>query len=329
MRFRGEDLSYQDLDLRSSQLGHVLADEYGVGPGSVVGVLLERGFELPISQLGVLKAGGAWQPLDPRHPSARLAYQVADANCPVVVTTSDLVELLPESPARLVLDDAKVRARLAEQPSEAPACRAVPEDTAYVIYTSGSTGAPKGVMVPHRAVVNHCANAVELFSLMPRDRLSQVANPSFDVSIFDFYAAFAAGAAVVAAPQATLLDPRALGEVLREERVTVAYVPPALLGLMDPEQLTGVRALMVAGEPIGAELANRWSAGREFHNGYGPTEATVTCVDYRCDQPQEVAPPIGQAMGNQRAYVLDRRWRLCPVGVPGELFMAGAGLARG
>jgi acyl-coenzyme A synthetase/AMP-(fatty) acid ligase/acyl carrier protein len=138
------------------------------------------------------------------------------------------------------------------------------------------------------------------------------------------------GATVVSAPRDVVLDADALGALLRDERVSVACVPPALLALVDESLPRQLRAVMVAGEPFPAELANRWSPGRQFHNGYGPTEATVTCVDYLCPpQPLTGPVPIGRVMPNQRAYVLDAQLRLVPVGVVGQLFIAGAGLAHG
>ncbi|MGH3742081.1 MAG: non-ribosomal peptide synthetase, partial [Micromonosporaceae bacterium] len=327
MRFEGVDLSYRHLDVWSSRLAHVLIDEFDVAPGSVVAVLLERGFELAASQLGILKAGGAWLPLDPQYPVERLAYQLKDANVAGVITTSALATQLPADLPRLTLDTSAFE----DRPATPPEVSVDPEDTAYVIYTSGSTGVPKGVMVPHRAVVNFCANLVELFSVTPSDRVLQFSNPAFDVSVSDFHSTFAAGATVVGAPRATLLDPDSLQQLMAEERITFVDIPPAVLRLLDPEPLRDLRVCFIGMEAFPAELVNRWSyPGREFHNGYGPTEATITCVDYLCPpEGLQVAPPIGQAMGNQRAYVLDRRWRLCPVGVPGELFMAGAGLARG
>jgi thioesterase domain-containing protein/acyl carrier protein len=199
------------------------------------------------------------------------------------------------------------------------------------MYTSGSTGTPKGVMIPHRAAVQFAQSTAIRYAITERDRLAQVANTAFDVSIFDFYAAFAAGATVVGVPPDRLADPDALGAVLRDERVTVAYVPPALLGLMDPAVPRDLRLVMVAGETCPAELPERWAApGREFRNGYGPTETTVISTDFPCPPGRyEVRPPIGRPMDNQLVYVLDAGLRPVPVGVTGELYIGGAGLARG
>ncbi|MEV6931340.1 amino acid adenylation domain-containing protein [Dactylosporangium sp. NPDC051485] len=326
MRFAGAELRYGALDARANRLAHALIAA-GVKPRSHVGVLLERGFDLPAAQLAVLKTGGAWVPLDPQYPRDRLAYQIADAGIALVLTTGDLADRLPEGVATVRLDAAAGE----EQPATGPDVDVRPEDTAYVIYTSGSTGRPKGVLVPHRAAVHFCRNLVELFGLGPGDRVLQLANPTFDVSVSDFFATFSAGATVVGAPRATLFDPDGLQALMRDERVTYGDIPPAVLRLLDPAPLTDLRVLFIGMEPFGAELVNRWARpGRQFHNGYGPTEVTITCTDYRCpDEPLTAAPPIGRAMANHRAYVLDPQLRPVPVGVPGELHMAGAGLAHG
>lgn len=326
MRFAGAELSYGELDARSSRLANVLV-EAGVRPGRVVGVLLERGFGLPVAELGVLKAGGAWLPMDTLYPAERLAYQLGDADVSLVVTTSDLAGLLPTHVSTVLLDSGV----LDGHPDSVPVTGVVPEDVAYVIYTSGSTGRPKGVMVPHRAAVNFCAAFGELFRVAPSDRILQFSNPAFDVSVSDFFATFAAGATVVGAPRSVLQDPDALQALVREEKVTFGDIPPAVLRLLDPGPLADLRTLFIGMEPFGPELVNQWARpGREFHNGYGPTEATITCVDYLCPEGKLTgAPPIGRAMANQRAYVLDNQLRLVPVGMPGELYMAGAGLAHG
>ncbi|MEV6931338.1 amino acid adenylation domain-containing protein [Dactylosporangium sp. NPDC051485] len=333
MRFAGRDLTYGELDRRANRLAHVLTDEYKAR-GRVVAVLLERGFGLPVAELGALKAGAAWLALDPQYPAERLAYQLADADAAVVVSTADLADRLPADTPRLLLDaglDAGLDTGSAGVPDTPPAVAVEPEDTAYVIYTSGSTGRPKGVMVPHRAIVNFTTAFGSLFGVTPADRVLQFSNPAFDVSVSDIFSTLTAGATIVGAPRAELLDPEALQRLLAAEGVSIVDIPPPVLGLLDPQPLTALRILFIGMEPFGAELVNRWSRpGREFHNGYGPTEVTVTCVDYRCpDTPLDGPPPIGRAMANQRAYVLDRQLRPVPIGVDGELHMAGAGLAHG
>ncbi|WP_432841893.1 non-ribosomal peptide synthetase [Dactylosporangium sp. CA-092794] len=326
MRFAGADLRYGELDQRSNRLAHLLTDDFKVR-GRVVAVLLERGFGLPVAELGVLKAGGAWLALDPQYPAERLAFQLADADVAAVVTTADLADRLPAGTPRVLLDADALDGR----PDTPPAIAVEPEDAAYVIYTSGSTGRPKGVLVPHRAIVNFVTSFAEMFRVTPADRILQFSNPAFDVSVSDVFSTLTAGATIVGAPRAELLDPEALQRLLAAERVSIVDIPPPVLGMLDPRPLTALRILFIGMEPFGAELVNRWSRpGREFHNGYGPTEVTVTCVDYLCPpEPLDGPPPIGRAMANQRAYVLDRRLRPAPVGVAGELHMAGAGLAHG
>ncbi|MEV0729600.1 amino acid adenylation domain-containing protein [Polymorphospora sp. NPDC050346] len=326
MRFEGTELTYRDLDRRANQLAHQLVHT-GARPGTVTALLLDRGLHLPVAELAILKAGSAWLALDPQYPDDRLAYQLHDAHVTTVVTTTDLTHRLPHHIHTITLDTDHT----ANQPTTPPTVDIHPEDTAYVIYTSGSTGRPKGVMVPHRAIVNFCRNMRELFKLGPDDRVLQLANPTFDVSVSDFFATLSAGATVVGAPRSTLLDPDRLQELMRDARITFGDIPPAVLRLLDPGPLVDLRVLFIGMEAYGPELVNRWQRpGLEFHNGYGPTEVTITCTDYRCpDEPLTGQPPIGRAMGNQRAYVLDRRLRPVPVGVPGELYMAGDGLAHG
>ncbi|MEU5423222.1 amino acid adenylation domain-containing protein [Streptomyces sp. NPDC020667] len=329
MRFEGEQLDHGELDARANRLAHLLRERWGTGPDQVVGVLLDRGLDLPVAQLAILKAGGAWLPIDPQYPADRIAHQLADAGVRTVLTTKDLAHLVTGPVDHWCMDDAA--GELAELPAEAPAVDVRPDHLAYVIYTSGSTGKPKGVLISHRAAVGFVEGVRELFRITPDDRLLQFANPAFDVSVFDFYAALGSGAAVIGAQRERLLNPDALQELMRTERVTVADVPPAVLRLLDPAPLTDLRVLFVGLEAFPAELVNRWSApGRDFHNGYGPTEATVACVDYLCP-PEGLtsAPPIGRAMAGHRAYVLDATFRPVPVGVPGELYVAGTGLARG
>ncbi|MCP2166900.1 non-ribosomal peptide synthetase [Goodfellowiella coeruleoviolacea] len=323
-RFEGTRLTYAELDARANQLAWALRGN-GVGPETVVGVLLERGPGLPTAFLGIHKAGGAYLPLDPDHPAARWELVLAEARSTLVVTTTDRAGALPDGVTAICLD------ALGEQSARRPPVTARPDNLAYLIFTSGSTGRPKGVQVEHRSIVNFTAGIIEEFRLGVGDRVLQFANPAFDVSLFDFFAALCSGATLVAAPRRTLLDPAGLTELMRAERVTVTDLPPAVLGLLDPTAFPDLRALFVGLEAFPGELVNRWNTpGREFHNGYGPTEATVACVDHRCPKVEHTAmPPIGAPLANYQAHVLDEHGNLVPVGVPGELHIGGVGVARG
>jgi amino acid adenylation domain-containing protein len=326
------ELTYGELEQRANRLANALCAA-GVGPGDVVGLLLERGLDLPVAQLATMKAGATWMPLDPQHPPARLAFQVRDAAAVLVLTTSDLVPVAPTVTRLWSLDDPRRRVRIDGIADTPPAVDVGPDDAAYLMYTSGSTGTPKGVLVSHRSAYGFCRTAVELFDLTAEDRVAQIASPTFDLSIFDCYAALLAGATLVGAARGTVADPDTLETLLRDERITVSFTPPAMLALLDPDRLADspLRALFSVGEALSADVARRWSRpALAVHNGYGPTEATVVCTGYRCPTgPLDGPPPIGNALPNHRTYVLDGHLRPVPVGVPGQLFVAGTGLAHG
>ncbi|MFD6567707.1 amino acid adenylation domain-containing protein [Micromonospora profundi] len=334
IRFRGPttgQLTYRELDRRSNQLAHALAGA-GVRPGEVVALLLDRGLDLLVAQLAVLKAGAAWMPLDPQHPGARLKFQVDDTKAALVLTRRDLSELAPAHPPHWCLDDPQRATAIAARPDTPPTIEVRPDDVAYLIYTSGSTGTPKGVLVSHRSAFGYCENAVALFAITPADRVPLVANPAFDMSVFESFATLLGGGTVVGAPLDVISDPDAFTTFLYEEQVTVAYLPPALLSHLDPQRLAGsaLRALDIGSESLSAELVNRWSRpGLELHNSYGPTETTVVCTDHLFDAPLDGRPPIGSALAGHRTYVLDRSLRPAPIGVPGQLFIAGLGVAHG
>ncbi|MFF1700192.1 amino acid adenylation domain-containing protein [Streptomyces sp. NPDC058257] len=340
VRFRGSGLTYGELDARANELAHHLRS-LGVGPESRVGILMERGPELPVTQLAILKAGGAYVPLDPIHPTNRLGYMLDRAGCSLVVTEGALADALPDGPdgpdgqdglIRLDWRDPEFRAALGRAPKSRPDVAVHPRNLAYVIFTSGSTGRPKGVLVEHRSAVNFTSSSVEMFRLGTDDRVLQFANPAFDVSVFEIYSAFASGATLVMAPRGTLLDPASLTALLREERITTADIPPSLLAVLDPAQLPEFRKLFVGLEPFPGDLVDRWRDGgrRDFHNGYGPTETTVASVDHLCGpQLGSASPPIGRPLANQYAYVLDPFGQPVPRGVAGELWIGGLGLSRG
>ncbi|MDA3647998.1 amino acid adenylation domain-containing protein [Saccharopolyspora indica] len=329
VRFDGEQLTYAELNRRANRLARHL-NRLGVGPETVVGVLFERDPALVTALFGILKAGAAYVPLDPGHPADRLTYLAEDAGCELVLTTTGLAERLPEDVLPICLDEPAVRAAVDAQPDTDLAAELRPDSLAYVLYTSGSTGLPKGTLVQHDSVVNLVLYSRAAYDIGPAERIIQFANPCFDVSVWDFFATLCNGATLVQVPRLALLDPRALTEHLRAERVTIAELPPAVAALLDPAELPDLRMANIGGEAMPLEVARRFrTADRLVHNTYGPTEVTVTSTDYRLPREVDSPPPIGRAIANLQCYVLDPAGEPVPVGAPGELLMGGVGVARG
>ncbi|HEU0054298.1 MAG TPA: amino acid adenylation domain-containing protein, partial [Longimicrobium sp.] len=280
-----------------------------------------------VAILAVLKAGGAYVPLDPAYPAERLAFMLADCGAPLLLTRLPLPEGLPSQAAKIVCLDAD-RERIEAESARAPAVDVSPDHLAYVIYTSGSTGTPKGVMVPHRGVPNLAYAQARRFGIDETSRVLQFASLSFDAAVAEVFDALLAGATLVLASRDELLPGPGLLETLRRGRVTVATLPPSVLAMLSPDGLPELRTVVSAGEAVDAATVERWSAGRAFVNAYGPTEVTVCATSARCEADGRV-PAIGRPLENVRAYVLDAIGTPAPVGVPGELFVGGVGVARG
>ncbi|MEV7022091.1 amino acid adenylation domain-containing protein [Kitasatospora sp. NPDC093558] len=299
------ELTYRQLNARASRFAHALIAR-GAGPEQVVAVALPRSVESVVAVLGVLKAGAAYLPVDPAYPRSRVDFMLADARPSVVV------------------DDPAMVAEVSQWPDTDPEVALDVRHPAYVIYTSGSTGRPKGVVVAHGGVASLVAGQIERFAIEPDSRVLQFASPSFDASVSEIYTALLRGAALVlppaADPVAALTDPGLA--------VTHVTVPPSVLAAV-PEDAVTVSTLVVAGEACPPELVDRWAPGRRMINAYGPTETTVCATMSDPLSPGSGVPPIGRPITNARVYVLDARLQPVPPGVPGELYVAGAGLARG
>ncbi|MFD5799455.1 condensation domain-containing protein, partial [Streptomyces diastatochromogenes] len=323
----GLEVSYAELDARANRLGQLLAGR-GVGPETVVGVVMERGIDLLVALLAVAKAGAAYLPVDPEYPAERIAFVLSDAGVPLVVSQAAVADVVPAEVPVLVVDEPSVVRDLAEAPDAHPGIAVAPENTAYVIYTSGSTGRPKGVMVSHGALVNHLFGVGQRVELGAADRLLAVTTVSFDIAALELFLPLVSGASVVLAPQAVVRDPAALAGLAVSSGATVLQAVPSLWrALLDAgDWPTGVRAL-VGGEALPQELAQRFADLRiAAVNLYGPTEATVwaTSAEVTGD-----TVSVGRPFANTRAYVLDRSLRPAPVGVAGERYHPGAQLARG
>lgn len=341
--FKNQKLTFAELNKRANQLAHYLMSN-GVQRGTLVGICMERSIELAVALLGVLKSGGAYVPLDPHYPAERIQFRMKDSGISILLTQQRLLAQLPESSLKyLPLDKAwnTIAAENVDNPSKGTDS----ESLVYVIYTSGSTGQPKGVMIPHRALVNHSTAIATKYSLSPRDRVLQFASISFDVAAEELFPSWLSGACVVFRDDEMLAS---FGRFIREidrQKITVLNLPTAYwhelvheISSSDLVPPQTVRLLVIGGEKVAYSAFETWSRKirdriRFFH-GYGPTETTVTSTLYDpAASPQTHKAvsdlPIGRPIANTRVYVLNPYRRPVPVGIPGELYIGGDGLAHG
>jgi amino acid adenylation domain-containing protein len=325
-----QTITYQQLSRRSSQLAHHL-QALGVGPEVVVGVCLERSVEMVIGLLAVLKAGGAYLPLDPAYPAKRLAFMLEDARAPVLVTCRRLMERIPTGAAQVICLDADAEA-LAQYDTSDPAPTATAANLAYVIYTSGSTGQPKGVQITHDSLLNLIFWHQRAFAVTATDRATQLAGPAFDATTWELWPYLTAGASLFLPDEETRVTPPLLRDWLLAHQITISFVPTALaesLMVLEWPPTTPLRFLLT-----GADTLHRYPSQDvpfTLVNNYGPTENTVVTTSGRVlptDSPAS-PPPIGRPIANTDVYLLDEHLRPVPLGAPGELYIAGAGLSRG
>jgi amino acid adenylation domain-containing protein len=328
--FERESLSYAELDARANGLARHLR-RLGVGPESLVGLMLERSLEMIVGVLGVLKAGGAYVPLDPAYPQERLDFMWRDARSgspsAVLLSQERLAAVLPEGEYRTVFLDGGEDT--ASAGTGEPAGAAGPDNLAYVIYTSGSTGQPKGVLVPHRGVVNVIRESERLLGIGPGSRVLQLASLGFDASALEIFTALSTGACLVLTRRETLLSGEALGRELHEQAITAIAIPPSLLDTVEELDLPALRSIIVGGEACSGATARRWAAGRRLVNAYAPTEATIYATVAPCSDDAAEAPPIGRPIAGMEAHLLDERGEVAPRGEVGELCLGGVGVARG
>jgi amino acid adenylation domain-containing protein len=331
-----ERLSFAELDRRANQLAQHLR-RLGVGPDLCVGICLQRSAAMVVGLLGILKAGGAYVPLDPAYPRERLRFMIEDARVPVLLTQSDLAELLPEQKRPLVAIDRDWPA-IAQEPDTPPAIELQPDHLAYVIYTSGSTGRPKGVMIHHRGLYNYLTWAGAAYHLT-EGAGSLVHSPlGFDLTITGLFAPLCAGQQVTLLPADAGVE--ALAHALRQGAdYSLVKLTPAHLEILNQllpaDELAGrTRAFIIGGEALLAQTLTGWrrsAPATRLINEYGPTETVVGCCVYEVqpDDPDHGPVLIGTPIANTRLYVLDRFFQPVPVGVTGELYIGGDGVARG
>lgn len=331
LRWGDEVMSFGELDQRSNRLANYLRRK-DVKDGTLVGVLLERSPELLVSLLAVWKAGAAYVPLDPAYPGERLRYMLDASGAELLVSTSDLLPLVePASCTAICLD--REAANINKMDGQPPQCQTQGDDPAYVIFTSGSTGKPKGVEVPHKAVVNFLCSMAQHPGLSASDRVLALTTLSFDIAVLELYLPLVCGAEIVMTDRESALDGYLLKELIEDHRITVMQATPATWRLLlaaewQPEP--GFKVLC-GGEAFPLDLARVLvEAGADVWNMYGPTETTVWSTCHPVEEADlDAAVPVGRPIHNTQCYVLDANLKPTPVGVPGELFIGGDGVATG
>ncbi|MBV9788063.1 MAG: amino acid adenylation domain-containing protein, partial [Chloroflexi bacterium] len=330
----GEQCTYAELNTRANQLAHQL-QSLGIGVGTPVGICLERSLAFVVGVLAILKAGGAYVPLDPSYPAERVQFMLHDTAAPVIITTAELAATLPEHAAQLVCVD-RDATELAARPTSEPISDVTAEHLAYLIYTSGSTGQPKGIGIPHRAITRLVCDT-NYVQLTPEDGIGLMSNISFDAATFELWGALIHGARLIGVPREVALAPQALAAHIRQYGIDTMFVTTALFNQIArevPDAFATMRDLLVGGDALDAHaIATVLAAGapRRLLNGYGPTESTTFASWFEITEVPAGATtiPIGYPLANTQLYILDDQARPVPVGVPGELYIGGDGLAHG
>ena len=331
--FEDQQLTYNELNVRANQLAHYLRS-LGVGPEVLVGIYVERSLLMVVGLLGILKAGAVYVPLDPTYPQERLSFMLEDAQVSVLLTQQQWVER-SEHQVKVVCLDTDWEAISLENQENPNTC-VTSDNLAYVIYTSGSTGKPKGVAIAHQAVNRLLCNT-NYINLEPSDKVAQASNASFDAVTFEIWGALLHGAQLMVVTKDVVLSPQDFAAYIREHEISVLFLTTALfnqIARVAPQAFSSVRHLLFGGEAADPrcvkEVLTKGSPQRLLHV-YGPTESTTFSTWYLVQTiPQEVTPlPIGRPIANTNVYLLDSQLMPVPIGIPGELYIGGEGLARG
>jgi amino acid adenylation domain-containing protein len=326
--FAGQSLTYRELNAKANQLAHYLRRS-GVGPETLVGIYVERSLDMLIALLGVLKAGGAYVPLDPTYPHERIAFMLDDARVQILITQRQFVETLPLHGVTTVCMDTDWK-NIELESTRNPINRMTPQNLAYVIYTSGSTGRPKGVQIQHSSVVNFLASMRQQPGITSGDTLLAVTTLSFDIAALELFLPLVVGARVVIAPRDSVINGAALAETIDHVGATMMQATPITWRLLLAAGWQGKRDLKVlcGGEALPLELAQQLLPKVcELWNMYGPTETTIWSTLCKIEQ-EDTLITVGRPIANTELYILDKDLQLVPIGVPGELYIGGVGLAR-
>ncbi|MBB6502885.1 non-ribosomal peptide synthetase, partial [Pedobacter cryoconitis] len=331
--YSDQQLTYRELDEQSNQFGNYLR-RAGVREEMLVPVCIDRSLDMIMSILGILKAGGAYIPVDPEYPEDRISFMIDDAGATIVVCSEDTKALLAyHAGIRVISIDGDRELISQESWSPVPAILRA-DNLCYVMYTSGSTGRPKGVMIAHRNVINLVSDRQRTLKVAPGDRVASFTNYTFDPFVEQLFVALLHGGRLVLIPREVLLDSNAVLAILEREQVTYVLNTPGFLSNIPPEKLPGsLRDLMAGGDRCTTLLAQCFTTrpGLKFSNAYGPTECTITSTVYHYDENDDNGEylPIGKPVGNTQIYILGPGGNLLPLGIPGEIYIGGDGVARG
>jgi amino acid adenylation domain-containing protein len=324
--FKGQSLTYRELNAQANQLARHLR-KLGVGPEVRVGLCVERSLEMVIGHLGILKSGGAFVPLAPSQPKERLAFMLEDTGAPVWLTQEHLTADLPGHEARAVCLDSDWDG-IQEESRDDLVNTATPENLAYVTYTSGSTGRPKGVQIRHSGLCNVLLSSIQSFGLTATSRVALIGHFGFDNVTWECFMALLAGATLYVGDERDHLTGRDLSRWLRKSAITTATIIPSVLNTLADEALPSLKTLITGAETVSREVVARWSPDRRLFNTYGPTEVSISATVLETNGGSR-RPPIGRPIANTDCYILDRYLQPVPIGVHGELYLGGIGLARG
>ncbi|MEJ2637131.1 MAG: amino acid adenylation domain-containing protein, partial [Calditrichia bacterium] len=329
LNHNGFTLTYDELNRQSNRLAHYLR-KIGVGPEVVVGVYMERSAEMIVAILGILKAGGAYLPLDPDYPLQRLTYMAEHSGSDILLTQRKLTSKLPKDRMKVVFLDGQ-QAELAGESAENLPLNIAPGNLAYIIYTSGSTGTPKGVMINQIGLCNLTLSYIKRINLKPGKRVLQFFSLSFDGSVADIFMALCSGSTLFIIPREKVMDISELTRFLKSNKITNFVMTPSVLEMISNNDLPYLETVVCGGESFTRRTVEPWLADKNFYNIYGPTEITVGSLIGRIEENilRNETVPMYDPIPNMRHYILDSRLNPVPIGVPGELYIGGIGLARG
>ncbi|MGQ3478679.1 amino acid adenylation domain-containing protein [Paenibacillus sp. TY11] len=339
LEFGEQKLTYYELNHRANQISRVILESYSIQeqgvlpPGTLIAIVMDRSADVIPSMLGVMKAGAAYLPVDPQYPGERLRFILEDAQAKMIITHSKLVtrlnpyisQISMEAHSLICVDECLVQQRY--HPYENLNIRVKQNDLAYVIYTSGSTGNPKGTLIEHAGLVTLIPYLVEKFGITPDSRVMQFASISFDASVYEWIGTLTVGGTLIVLSDEELPPYADISDILEEKNIHIAMLTPSVLRTMKQRELPRLRTIVSAGEACTSDIVDYWGRGRLFVNAYGPTEVTIICSTSVCRPGKEIT--IGKPVYNKRLFVLNPFGNPVPVGVPGELWVGGIGVARG